>query len=157
MGFGPGGAWTDANPHNNAVEVVVVKQAMIAALVIGAVFLGACGGRQPAQQPAPPPAAEQPATPAPSSGGRTVQVKMSEFKYEAQPRGVPAGAVTFEIENAGTVEHDFIIQGVDKGTEQLRPGQKATLTVDLKPGTYTVVCNVAGHKEAGMTMELVVK
>ena len=70
---------------------------------------------------------------------------------------MPAGAVTFEIENAGTVEHDFIIQGVDKGTEQLRPGQKATLTVDLKPGTYTVVCNVAGHKEAGMTMQLVVK
>jgi uncharacterized cupredoxin-like copper-binding protein len=29
--------------------------------------------------------------------------------------------------------------------------------MDLPAGTYTVVCDVPGHKEAGMTMTLIVK
>jgi len=132
------------------VVILVVTIALIAA---------ACGGRQPAQQPVPPaaqpPAAQPPA--APTASGRTVRVRMSEFKYEMQPVEVPAGTVTFQVENVGTVEHDFLIEGLDKGTQQLRPGQSATLTVDLKPGSYNVFCNVAGHKEAGMQMQLVVK
>jgi len=28
--------------------------------------------------------------------------------------------------------------------------------VDLRPGTYQVVCNVAGHKDAGMVGTIVV-
>jgi Rrf2 family protein len=105
------------------------------------------GGRpRPAQAPA-----------APTAAGQTVTVKMSEFTYAIQPTEVAAGRVTFQIENVGTVEHDFLIEGTDTGTQMLRPGQSATLTVDLAPGTYTVFCNVAGHKEAGMHTQLVVK
>ncbi|MDR7466312.1 MAG: cupredoxin domain-containing protein [Armatimonadota bacterium] len=123
-------------------------------MVMVALLAAACGGKQPAQQPTPP-AAQPPA--APTAAGQTVTVKMSEFKYEMQPTEVSAGPVTFRIENVGTVEHDFLIEGLDKGTEALRPGQSTTLTVDLKPGTYTIFCKVAGHKEAGMHIQLVVK
>jgi len=123
-------------------------------LVSIAVMAAACGGRQPAQQPAAP-TGQPPA--APTAAGQTVTVKMSEFKYEIQPAEVASGPVTFQIENVGTVEHDFLIEGVDKGTQALRPGQTTTLTVDLAPGTYTIFCNVAGHKEAGMHIQLVVK
>ena len=134
-----------------------MKQATIVALVIGALFLAACGGQKPAQQPAQPPVSEPPATPAPSAEGQKVKVDMSEFKFAMEPVEVKAGKVTFELVNAGTVEHSFIIEGTDVKSEQIRAGQTVSVQADLKPGTYTVVCDVAGHKEAGMTMQLVVK
>jgi uncharacterized cupredoxin-like copper-binding protein len=42
-------------------------------------------------------------------------------------------------------------------SEQIRAGQTVMVQADLKPGTYNVTCDVAGHKEAGMVMQLVVK
>jgi len=135
-----------------------VKHVMVVALAIGALFLAACGGGQtPTQQPAQPPAAEQPATPAPSAEGQRVKVDMSEFKFAMESAEVKAGKVSFELVNAGTVEHSFIIEGTDVKSEQVRAGQTVSVHSDLKPGTYVVVCDVAGHKEAGMTMQLVVK
>lgn len=128
---------------------------MVILAVVVTFIAASCGGGRQAQQPAQPPAAQPPV--APSAAGQTVKVKMSEFKFEVQPTEVQAGTVTFQIENVGTVEHDFLIEKLDKRTEQLRPGQSATLTVQLTPGTYTVICEVAGHKEAGMQTQLVVK
>ena len=132
-----------------------MKYALIVTLIVGALFLAACGGKQPAQQPAQPPAAQQPA--APAAEGQKVRVEMSEFKYTMATSEVAAGKVTFELVNAGTVEHSFIVEGTDVKSEQIRPGQTVTVQTDLKPGTYTVICDVAGHKEAGMTMQMVVK
>lgn len=142
-----------ARQHDDT-EVVVVKYAMIVTLIIGALFLAACG-QKPAQQPAQPPAAQQPA--APAAEGQKVRVEMTEFKYTMGTTEVSAGKVTFDLVNSGTVEHSFIIEGTDVKSEQIRPGQTVTVQTDLKPGTYTVVCDVAGHKEAGMTTRLVVK
>lgn len=58
---------------------------------------------------------------------------MSEFKFEMSPAEVKAGKVRFELKNAGAVEHSFIIEGVGKGTEQIRPGQETTLEVEFAP------------------------
>ncbi len=45
----------------------------------------------------------------------------------------------------------------DKGeVSELDPGQSGTLTVNLKAGTYLLICNVAGHYEAGMWTEFTV-
>lgn len=134
-----------------------MKYAMRVALVIGALLLAACGGQRPAQQPAQPPAAEQPAAPAPAVEGEKVEVEMSEFKFTVEPAEVRAGKVTFELVNTGAVEHNFIIEGTDVKSEHIRAGQTVTVQADMTPGTYRVVCDVAGHTEAGMMMELVVK
>lgn len=120
-------------------------KATVAILIGSALFLAACGGRQ-----AGPPGGT-------SVSREAVVVKMSEFKYEPATVETKAGTVEFKLQNLGTVEHSFIIVNTGKGTEQVRPGAEATLAVDLKPGTYTVECDVAGHKEAGMVMTLVVK
>ncbi len=133
----------------------MVKYAVIVTLVTSALFLSACGGKQPAQSPAQSPAAQQPAPPA--AEGQKVRVEMSEFKYAMGTTEVPAGKVMFDLVNAGSVEHSFIVEGTDVKSEQIRPGQTVTLQTELKPGTYTIVCDVAGHKEAGMTTQLVVK
>lgn len=128
------------------------KQRVVILVVaaIAAVLVAGCGGggRQPAQQPT----KEQPA-----AGVQTVQVKLSEFRIEPAALEARAGTVIFEVMNDGTVEHDFRIQELSKGTPLVQPGKTARLEVELPRGTYTLTCEVAGHKEAGMQMQLVVK
>ncbi len=115
-------------------------------LVIATVLLlTACGGRA-AQQP--------PAAPA---GEQAVTIKMSEFKFDPATVQVRGGKVKFELTNAGTVEHSFVIVGTGKKVEAIQPGKGGQLEIDLKPGTYQVECDIPGHKEAGMIMTIVVK
>ena len=70
------------------------------------------------------------------------------------------GATRFEIENAGTADHAFEIEGEIGGEEfevaspVLKPGEKAVLIVGLPAGTYEVYCPVADHKEMGMAGEI---
>ena len=133
------------------------------ALVIAAVLLlAACGGRsaqQPpaAQAPAPQATPAEQAQPAAPAGEEEVKIKMTEFKFEPTTVEVKAGKVKFELENAGAVEHSFVIIGTDNKLEAVQPGKSGELEVDLKPGTYQIECDIPGHKEAGMTMTIVVK
>lgn len=118
----------------------------LAVIFIGVVLsIAGCGGRQ-AGTPGSTPSSEQ-----------EILVKMGEFKYEPNALEVKAGKVKFKLENTGTVEHSFVIVGTGKGVAAVRPGVIEELEVELKPGTYKVDCDVAGHKEAGMTMTLIVK
>ncbi|MDX1448641.1 MAG: multicopper oxidase domain-containing protein, partial [Acidimicrobiia bacterium] len=70
---------------------------------------------------------------------------------------VPPGPVTFEIHNAGTVVHNFEIDGIGVSPD-ISSGDIVTWDVgELTPGTYEVICAVAGHKEAGMRATLTVE
>lgn len=95
--------------------------------------------------------------------------KPSEFTIKVAPKSVTHGSVTFNVTNGGNVPHDFKICSapttaapVDtckgKGTKQITPGSKATLTVTLtKAGKYEFLCTVPGHATAGMKGLLTVK
>ena len=64
---------------------------------------------------------------------------------------------TLAIKNTGTVEHNFAITGTNKRTAMLKPGSGATLSLGgLKPGTYSVICEVPGHSGSGMKATLMV-
>lgn len=132
------------------MRYVVVILALATVLVVGG-----CGGggTQPVQTPQPP----TPAAQAPAAGAQTVAVTMSEFAFRMAPAEVPSGKVVFAIENVGAVEHSFIIEELGIRTEQIRPGQKVTASAEVKAGTYTVLCDVPGHKEAGMQAQLTVR
>ncbi len=67
--------------------------------------------------------------------------------------------VTFNIKNSGPSPHNFNVQinGEEKGVPTLDAGKTATLTLDLKPGTYTYRCNIPGHDLLGMKGTLTVK
>lgn len=131
------------------MRYVSVVLALVAVLAVAG-----CGGRQAAEQLPTQPA--QPGAVAPPAG-QTVQVKMTEFKFEMSPAELKTGKVTFEVENAGSVEHSFVIEEIGVKSEHIQPGQKVTITADVKPGTYPIICDVAGHKEAGMQTQLIVK
>jgi plastocyanin len=85
-----------------------------------------------------------------------VEVKLTEFTIE-MPTTVPPGPVTFSVTNAGTMEHNFEVegQGIEKkfGTN-LKPGETMSLRVDLPAGTYTVYCPIDDHQKRGMQLEL---
>jgi plastocyanin len=69
------------------------------------------------------------------------------------------GKVTIDFDNPSAIPHDVAI--VENGTEvavsKLIAEGKSSVSADLAPGTYTFLCNVPGHAEAGMEGTLTVR
>jgi uncharacterized cupredoxin-like copper-binding protein len=78
----------------------------------------------------------------------SVSVSAKEFKFTLKPTSAKHGSVTFRIKNAGKVDHDFKIAG--KKTRKIKRGKSATLTVNLKKGSYKYLCTLPGHAASGM-------
>lgn len=109
-----------------------------------------------------------------SSAGSTaggVSATEMDFSITLSSSTATAGPVTFNISNEGPSTHEFVVIQTDdapdalpvkNGTvdesgltivdenEDVAPGTTATLPVDLKAGSYVIICNVSGHYEAGM-------
>jgi hypothetical protein len=86
-----------------------------------------------------------------------VAVGLQEYTITLTPNRVKAGKITFDVLNKGIATHAIAIEGTDARTENLGRGHKATLTVTLKPGVYTVYCPVGNHRQTGMVTTLVVE
>ncbi len=109
--------------------------------VIAMLLLAACGGQAaPASAPA---------------ASNQVSVVVKEWAIEPKNLTAKAGDVTFSIKNTGNIEHDFSIEGTGK-SDAILAAETKTLKVNLKPGTYNIICSLSGHKEAGMEGKLVV-
>jgi hypothetical protein len=87
-----------------------------------------------------------------------LSVKLSEWRVELSQETIVAGTVTFTIANAGSIPHAFEVEGegIEKQTDVIQPGARATLTLTLKPGIYEVYCPVGedSHKKLGMATHL---
>ncbi len=110
------------------------------------------------------------ATPGADLSKATMGIKLSR-------KDAPAGVVTFRATNTSKdTIHEMIVMYLadptkalpyidseyrvdedkagDKGeVSELEPGASGSLTVNLKPGKYLLICNVAGHFAAGMWTE----
>jgi uncharacterized cupredoxin-like copper-binding protein len=128
--------------------------------VAAALLLGACGeDEEEGASTSEAPKTEQRA----SGGGKagaTVKLSATEFKFDpADPKIAKAGKVKFEVTNDGQAVHALEVegQGVEVETEEIQPGQSATLTADLsKPGTYEMYCPIGNHKQQGMEGKIAV-
>lgn len=89
------------------------------------------------------------------AGGTQVAVTEKEWAITVGP--VQAGTVIFSVRNEGAVEHTFVIKETGMRLDGIQPGQTKQLTATLKPGTYTILCDIAGHEEAGMHATITVK
>ena len=67
-----------------------------------------------------------------------------------------AGKLTISMPNQAPIQHDIAIQGDGKGPV-VGSGGTSTFSTTLKPGTYTFLCTVPGHAQAGMKGTLTVK
>lgn len=90
-----------------------------------------------------------------------VQVTALEFEYRLSRLSVRQGPVLIQLVNYGEDEHDLMLQRVG-GTRRWRlrsilPGERATLSVRLRPGRYRLWCGVADHRSRGMRATLRVR
>jgi uncharacterized cupredoxin-like copper-binding protein len=94
---------------------------------------------------------------------------MKEFSLAPQPSSDPAGKVTFKAVNDGKVTHELVVLNTDRApgalpvakgkadetgdlgeAEDIAAGSSKSVTLALKPGHYLLICNLAGHYQAGM-------
>ena len=82
-----------------------------------------------------------------------------QLKFQASSASAKAGQVTLQMKNASSVPHNIAVTGA--GVTQVGPtvsgGGVSTVSVNLKPGTYTFFCAVDGHEAAGMKGTLTIK
>ncbi len=104
-------------------------------------------------------------TPAPPSSPAAVATTLKlaanpagQLAYTTKSLTAKAGKLTIDFSNASPVEHDVAIaQGSSVvGQTPVFTGGSKTLTITLKPGTYSFYCTVPGHRAAGMEGTLTV-
>ena len=108
----------------------------------------------------------------------TLFADLTDFKIELDHASVPAGRVVFGIRNHAAMLHELKVIKTDLapdqlpldtaaakakedgkvgGLENIPAGASRKLAIDLAPGKYVVICNVAGHYQLGMHVGLEVK
>jgi plastocyanin len=95
-----------------------------------------------------------------ASGGSTLNVTATEFKFD--PANVTAKTgqpVTLNLNNKGTVIHDWVVQGMSIPVSvEAQPGKTASVTfTPPTAGTFKVVCTQPAHEQSGMVGQLVVQ
>lgn len=113
--------------------------ALAAALALGGLACGSDGAGD-----------GSPASGVPADGeGVTVaaeDITFPEGTYSAEP-----GPVDITYRNEGSIQHTLVIEDVEGfKLEVAAHGDVDEGIVDLGPGEYTLYCDVAGHREAGM-------
>jgi plastocyanin len=101
--------------------------------------------------------------PKPAGGGPggTLQLAASpsDLAFDTTSLTSKPGKVTIDFDNPAALEHNVAIEQDGKeiaASETITEG-KTSVSADLAPGTYTFLCTVPGHAEAGMEGTLVVK
>jgi len=93
--------------------------------------------------------------------GGTLQLAASEtaLAFDKTSLTSKPGKVTIDFDNPSALEHNVAIEQNGKEiavSETLAKG-KTSVSADLAPGTYTFLCTVPGHAEAGMEGVLTVR
>jgi plastocyanin len=99
-----------------------------------------------------------------ASGSGTSSLKEAadpegQLRYTTKNLSAKAGQVTIAFTNASPLEHNLTVSQGPKviGATPTFLGGEKTLTLNLKPGTYTFYCTVPGHRAAGMEGKLDVR
>lgn len=132
------------------VRHALVATAAVAALAaaVGAAVIASASAAAPAGAGAR--AARTPPT--------AVGVREKEWNIAVYRKVVRARRIKLNVFNRGQDRHDLRItgNGVERTTAQIRPGQNASLTLTVSPGTYRLVCTLKRHQARGMHTSLTV-
>jgi plastocyanin len=81
----------------------------------------------------------------------TLTIKGGNFFFDPENAEVPAGIVAIKMESEGGL-HTLVFDDdkVPGFKLEAGSGESDELKVDLKPGRYTIYCDIPGHREAGM-------
>ena len=109
----------------------------LAVLATTALAMTACGGEQPVRV-----------------SSTTFDVTLDDYLIRPQQLRVPAGErLTVRATNRGRLGHTFRIRKGERNVLRfttIRPGERASRSFNLAPGTYETYCALANHEELGM-------
>jgi len=114
-------------------------------------------------------ACANPAESAPA--GSQVVAELSDYKIVVDVPSVKAGKIKIGVRNLAVMEHSFQVLKTDLPQDKLSvdgasakvkedgkvgeiasipAGKSASVTIDLVPGNYVFICNIASHYQLGM-------
>ena len=129
-----------------------VAATLIAGVLLGAMVLAGCGsggndnsGGQAYVEPK-------------GAATETIPIEAGNFYFKPDKISTNAGIAKIELTAKNGI-HDFVFDGAYAGFTLEVDGGGGTQSkkIDLKPGTYTFYCSIAGHRAAGMEGTLTVK
>lgn len=108
-----------------------------------------------------------------SAQDATVNVELNEWSVTPDVSSVTAGDIDFVATNTGAIDHELVVLKTDLAAdalpvadgkvdehgagveeigeiEEFAAGATESATFTLTPGSYVLICNIAGHYEAGM-------
>ena len=95
-----------------------------------------------------------------AAGGSALRVTQVEYRLGVSGATVRAGRVSLEVLDRGRDPHDLRLRALAGGPQiaapQLRPGQRWSATVRLRPGVYRLWCSLPEHARLGMRTTLTV-
>ena len=113
------------------------------------------------------------------TSNKAVSVNLNEFNVFPTVQSAPAGKVIFTVKTNGKIEHEFVVLrtvkpagsllGGDHGPTRadesgavgeigsVKSGQTKKLTVTLKKGHYSLLCNLPGHYKSGQFVDFYVR
>lgn len=92
-----------------------------------------------------------------TGSGTQVTVTETEYALNLSRTSFAPGTYTFTADNAGKVAHALEVEGPgvsEAKTKTIQGGEKASVTVTLKKGSYEMYCPVSGHKGLGMEQRI---
>ncbi len=136
--------------------------------ILALTLLAACGS-ETSPEPA---ATTEPVAPEPAETVlSTVSATLSEWTVVVDVATVPAGEVTFNVENAGAIPHELVVVRSDLAegalpvadgrvveseidiageVEEFAAGTTESATFTLEAGSYVLICNIPAHYTQGM-------
>lgn len=79
-----------------------------------------------------------------------------KYAYDLKDYTAKAGTVDVALVNEGKENHNLLVEGIKDFKLSVTPGQTTTGAVVLAARTYTIYCDIAGHRDSGMEAKLVV-
>jgi plastocyanin len=88
----------------------------------------------------------------PIGPGGTVEMDMGDFFFTVTGGQPITGEVEVTVDNVSGQYHNAVFLGAADGSglPEAEGGEEGTDTVLLFPGEWTVICDVPGHRQAGM-------
>src|SRR5437867_12979835 len=111
------------------------------------------------------------AAPESAPSGSQVVAELTDYKITVNVPSVKAGKIKIGVRNLASMEHSFQVLKTDLAPDKLPvdgasakakedgkvgeipsipAGKSASVTLDLTPGKYVFICNVASHYQLGM-------